>query len=217
MTPFVPKARIERLAADLWRAHRLGPGFDIDDLVEAMDLSFVWLMIPPVGQRTVAAKLWASRRLIVLNEGQRDLLDSNVGFYRFSVAHEIGHWELHAGHLRAGGRDLGLVAAAAGPVGDAEDLMREAVRPLTPSEARQEHQVDLFATYLIAPGDVFRAALASSGCDGWAQTYRLAETLGFSREATIVRLEEDGLGYRDAEGQPKLGRRPMPGQQGLGL
>ena len=216
MTPYVAKARIERLAADLWRAHQLEPGFDIDALVEAMGLSFVWLRVDSV-DRPVAAKLWASRRLIILNEGQRALLDSNVGFYRFSVAHEIGHWELHAAHLRAGGRELGLVAETARPGIPAEDLMREALRSLVPSEARQEHQADLFATYLIAPGDVFRAALATSGCDGWAQTRHLAESLGFSGEATIVRLEEDGLGYRDALGQPKRGRRPLPGQHGLGL
>lgn len=218
MTDFIPRQRIERLAVAYWHRHALRPGFDVDRLVDALDLGLLWEPIPSVDGRDIAAELVADERLIRLNEDQRSLLVGNAGFYRFTVAHEIGHWELHAGDVRAGGD--AMLWDAGEPVRCRRLVFGRDETPslgMSGAEARREHQAHLFASYLLAPTDVFMDAYQSIGCDGWPATLSLAENLELSGQATLVRLAEEGLGHRDENGVPRPGRRPPAGQSLLGL
>ena len=217
MRDFIPRQRLEQRAVEHWRRETLRPDFDIDRLVDRLDLGVVWEPIAAVDGRAVAAELLPDAGLIRLNEDLRGLLDGNRGFYRFTLAHEIGHWEFHCEVVRQEGEVL---------FGDAEPLVcRRLVfgrddppaSHLTAAEARREHQANLFATYLLAPAEVFRIAFRQLGCDGWPATFALAERLGLSAQATLIRLTEEGLGYRDDAGRPRAGRRPPPGQPSLGL
>ena len=82
---------------------------------------------------------------------------------------------------------------------------------------RRERQANLYATYLLAPTEIFRATFREVGCDGWSATYELADRLGLSAQATLIRLIEEGLGHRDLGGMPRQGRAAEPGQASLGL
>lgn len=217
MTDFIPWQRIERRAVEQWHRWNLNAGFDVDWLVDRLDLGVLWEPIAMVDGHKVAAELTPEDGRIRLNVDLRNLLDGNVGFYRFTVAHEIGHWELHCDAVRDDADTL---------FGDVDPLVcRRLVfwrddppsDGMTPGEKRRERQANLYATYLLAPTDIFRAALREVGCDGWSATYALAERLGLSAQATLVRLTEEGLGYRDGDGTPRRGRAPEPGQTSLEL
>lgn len=216
MTTFLPRQHIEARATDHWRRLKLQPGFDIDRLVDVLDLGVLWEPIDPVDGLAVAAELIAEDRQIRINEKLRELLDSNTGFYRFTLAHEIGHWELHCQVVRQGTQQLfetGRLVCQRLVFGrDATPDVR-----LRDAVDRRERQANLYASYLLAPSEPFRAAYREVGCEGWASTYDLADRLGLSVHATLVRLNEEKLGYRDDHGVPHLGQRPVPGQATLGL
>lgn len=217
MNGFIPRQRIELRATEHWRREKLKVGFDIERLLDRLDLGVLWEPIARVRGQNVAAELVPKDGRIRLNEDLRDLLDGNVGFYRFTLAHEIGHWDLHCDAVRDGGERLfedqePLICRRL--VFGRDDLPAE---PLSAGDARRELQANLFATYLLAPTEVFRAAFREVGCDGWPATYALAERLGLSAQATLIRLAEESLGHRDRNGTPRPGRAPEPGQASLGL
>ena len=216
MTEFLTRQRIEQRAVEHWRRERLSAGFDVERLIDRLDLGLLWEPIEPVGGQKVAAELIARDRLVKLNENLRELLDGNTGFYRLTLAHELGHWDLHCAEVRDGSAEL----FADFPTLICRRLVfgrdQQPADVLTQSEGRREHQANLYATYLLAPTEIFRAAFESIGCDGWAATYLLAERLGLSVHATLIRLSEEGLGHRDRAGVPRPGRAPKPGQTTLG-
>ncbi len=217
MKGFIPRQRIERRATEHWRRDGLLAGFDVDRLVDRLDLGLLWEPIAPIDGQVVAAELVAEDGLITLNEDLRPLLDGNVGFYRFTIAHEIGHWDLHCDAVRGGGA---VLFKEGGPLICRRLVFGRDEPPtaqLTATEAQREHQANLYATYLLAPTEVFLKAFRQVGCDGWAATYALAEHLGLSAQATLIRLAEEGLGYRDPDGNPRAGRPPQPGQASFGL
>jgi len=208
---------IERRAVEHWRRLGLKPGFDIEAMVDDLDLGILWEPIEPVDGREVAAELKPARRRILVNEALRGFLDANAGFYRFTLAHEVGHWDLHSEDVRAGSD--ALLDDDSEPtfcrLAFGRDRAPTGLESL--GEARREHQANLFATYLLAPTDIFKAAFRETGCDGWRATLALAERLELSGQATLVRLEEERLAHRDARGIPRPGLRPEPGQGSLGL
>lgn len=216
MSGYIPRQRIEQLAVEHWRRDGLRPGFDVDALVDRLGLGIIYEPIAPDRGHTVAAELLPDDGLIRLNQDLEHLLEGNLGFYRFTLAHELGHWDLHSTAVRT---------AAAPLFGERDYLVcRRLVfgRDDPPAasmgapESQREYQANLFASYLLAPTEVFTQGYRETGCDGWAATYELAEHLGLSVQATIVRLTEEGLGHRDGAGVPRPGRRPSSGQQSLG-
>lgn len=213
MTPFLARQQIEKKAVGYWHKYGLQPGFDIERLVDQLDLGILWESFEPVDGRAIAAELIAGDGLIRLNEDERALLTGNLGFFRFTVAHEIGHWDLHAAEARAD--SVPLLLDLPDRVFCRPVAFGNAVAPssfIPEAEARREHQAHLFASYLLAPTDVFMSAFRSIGCDGWAATLALADGLGLSGQATLVRLSEQGLGHRDSSGIPRPGLQPRPGQ-----
>jgi IrrE N-terminal-like domain len=212
---YIPRQRIEQLAVEHWRRDKLRAGFDVEALVDRLGLGIIYEPIAPDRGQTVAAELLPDDGLIRLNQDLEHLLEGNLGFYRFTLAHELGHWDLHSTAVRT---------AAAPLFGERDHLVcRRLVfgRDDPPAdtlgalEGQREHQANLFSSYLLAPTDVFIARYRETGCDGWRATYALAEHLGLSVQATIVRLTEEGLGHRDDAGVPRPGRRPSSGQQSL--
>lgn len=88
---------------------------------------------------------------------------------RFSIAHEIGHWHLHRGHLMMCRTD-----EIDGPSMTAKGFEREA---------------DSFASALLMPAALFApAALALARRDPWTQVSELARQFGTSLTATAIRM-----------------------------
>jgi hypothetical protein len=93
---------------------------------------------------------------------------------RFTVAHEVGHWELHAG---AGGRDFYCRPA---DVSEVED----------PAARAEETQANRFAAELLMPAERLRRLVRRHG----AAPARLAALLDVSEIAMAWRLYNLGLG-----------------------
>ena len=198
---FIPEARIEARAAELWVRHRLEPGFDVEQLVDDLGLGLVWESIPDGGEGRVLGQLIPDDRLIALNENHLELLDQNNGrLRRFTVGHEIGHWLLHADDVRSGTI----------PLFDGKRIWcRDG------SKMAIERQAEMFSAALLMPRDRVLAALPDAPWSGWSPVYQLAETFVVNATPMIIRLEKFGCAHRDEHGTPVCGRADPPGQGSL--
>ncbi|MGH3382653.1 MAG: ImmA/IrrE family metallo-endopeptidase [Actinoallomurus sp.] len=180
---YVSPARIEELAAEIWRRHRLEPGFDTELLLDELELDLLWETVAEEAGREVLGQLVPELRLVTLNESHRDRLEAKQGrVRRFTLGHEIGHWMLHCGGTptRAGGRP--------------------ACRGESPDS--RERQADMYAAALLMPEDRVLAALPASHWSGWPAVYRLADAFVVTVTAMVRRLEELRCVRRDRTGVP---------------
>lgn len=194
---FIPDRRIEARAADIWRLHRLEPGFDVEQLLDLLGLSLLWDPLPA----DVLGALKAEESLVILNEHRLEDFETNVGLQRFTVAHEIGHSVFHAEDARSGSLPM---------LEGGRTWCRDASR--TPTEV----QADLFASYLLMPTDRLQQALPRASWHGWPTVYRLAETFAVSPTAMIIRLQKANWAHRGHDGVPASGS-PHGADSGQGV
>jgi Zn-dependent peptidase ImmA (M78 family) len=186
---FIPEARIENYAAELWRRHGLEANFDLEVLLDDLKLGLLWDQLP----MNVLGALQAEEHLVILNQDRLPEFQAMRGLERFTIGHEIGHAVLHANDswtatlpLLEGGRTW----------------CRDG------SQDPPEFQANRFASYLLVPTDRLLGLLPTSPWSGWPPVYRLAETFGVTPTAMIVRLEHGRLAHRDGAGAPVSGPRP---------
>lgn len=196
---FIPGAVLDARAAGLWRSHSLDVGFDCESLLDALGLGLLWDVLPEQDAERVLGALIATESRVVLNEAHLEELEANVGLRRFTIAHEVGHWLLHAEAIRAGSIPLAH--------GERTWCRSGATDPV-------ERQAEMFAGRLLLPADRLRGALPGSGWHGWPPVYDLADAFVVTPTAMMVRLDELGLAHRDETGQPRSGR-PVPLGQGV--
>lgn len=164
---YLPVSLIEegslRLLAEYGR--RFGevivPPVPVEELLEShleLQLSFDDLS-KRLGQTDVLGASWIADRAVVIDES----LDPTVhphreGRYRFTVAHEIGHWRLHRALLEADRAQPLLF-------GDAERKPSIVCRGQSRKE-RIEWQADTFAGFLLMPEIMVRTVWRDvCGCD----------------------------------------------------
>jgi hypothetical protein len=197
---FIPEARLESRAADLWRRYHLEPGFDVEALLDTLGLSLLWDDLP----EDVLGALKADEALVILNERRVADFEANPGWERFTACHEVGHWLFHGDRARTGTLP-----------------MLEGGRTWCRDGSRdpEEIQADRFASYVLIPTDRLHPFLPAAPWSGWAPVYRLAERFRVTATAMIVRLERGNWAHRDVTGTPRSGRRPEPdtGQGSLPL
>ena len=199
MARFLANAQIEARASALWRRHGLSVGFDVEQLLDTLDLGTLW---ENDLEAEVLGLLIPGRRLVVINQRHRADFERNPGLYRFTLGHEIGHWLLHCEDARANNMQL---------IDGERTLCRQGSRePI-------EIQAEKFASYLLAPTDELKSRMPRHSWNGWPTVYDLANSFGMSASAMIVRLQEAKLAYRDEEGLPSSGRPTPAGQLDLGL
>lgn len=185
-------------------------------MIDDLDLGLLWTSIPPDDGDPVAAALDRGHRRVLVNEDLRDRFDKYPGLLRFSLAHEAGHWDMHADAYKA--QSSTLFAPADVLMCRSIDLdMTETMAVRHTAPLPRETQASLFASYLLAPSDLLRQLIPEAGCSGWPIVYSIAEHFGMTATALIVRLERDGLAHLDAKRQPRPGRAPMAGQAQLGF
>jgi Zn-dependent peptidase ImmA (M78 family) len=198
---YIPEARIEAHAAELWRTHSLQPGFDAEMLLDQLGLSLLWEELPESRGTKVLGAINLNQAQVILNERHLVDLEANLGLRRFTIGHEIGHWSLHAMAIRSGTLSL---------------MTGERLWCRNGSRQPAEQQADLFASHLLMPTHRLRHDLPKRPWSGWRPIYALAETFSVSATAMIVRLERAGWAHRDEAGEPASGPKAIPGQLRLG-
>ena len=195
--PFIPATVLDSRSADLWRRFRLDPGFDAEVLLDLLELSLLWDTLNEGNGERVLGALLARDRLVILNDRHLAELESNPGLRRFTIAHEVGHWLLHAEAARSGTIPLDH---------DGRTWCRSG------ASEPAERQAEMFAGRLLVPRDRLLAVLPAPAWAGWPPIYELAERFVVTATAMIVRLEELKLAYRDVDGVPRSGRPIQLGQ-----
>lgn len=198
MAKFIADAQIEARAATIWRQHSLAVNFDVEDLLDRLELGTLWEEL----EHEVLGLLIPSQRLVVINQGRRDDFERNQGLYRFTVGHEIGHWVMHCEDDRAGSMQL---------------IEGERTWCRQGSRDPREIQAEKFASFLLAPTDALKAWIPKEAWSGWPTVYKLAGSFGMSATAMIVRMEQAQFAHRDQAGIPRSGRPRQHGQLELGF
>lgn len=213
MVPYLRTVEIERRVRRLWNQHSLTLRFDVERLLDDLDLGLLWIPLEPEDGLIVAAELLPAIRKVCVNENLLALFEQNPPLLRFTLAHEIGHSNLHAAQIASG--------AISEPRAGGGRLSCRQSDFDTPGRAaatfRLEFQANLFASHLLAPEPDLHEQLDRYGCDGWRATNNLARALGMSPTALLVRLLQDGLAHRDTDGSPRPGPSVPAQQISMGL
>jgi IrrE N-terminal-like domain len=198
---FIPRARIDARASDLWLRYNLIPGFDIERLLDQLGLDLLWEEVPDEDGGRLLGQLIPEQQLVVLNERHRGLLEEKGGrLRRYTLGHEVGHWSLHADAVRSGALKL-------------FDGERIWCRDGSPDPA--ERQAEMFAAALLMPRDLLLSAMPKQPWRGWRPVYRLADHFLVNVTPMAIRLEEFGWMHRDEDGSPVSGPRQAVGQGSL--
>ncbi len=198
---FIPEARIEARAVDIWQRHALTPGFDVEALVDDLGLGLAWEpLADEIGAR-VLGQLIPAEKVVVLNERYLPLLEQKEGrLRRYTIGHEIGHWELHSDACRSGTL----------PLFDGKRILCRdgSVNPV-------ERQAEMFSAALLMPRGPLLRALPDPPWVGWPTVYRLADSFLVNVTPMAIRLERLGRMHRNENGDPVSGPQPAPGQETL--
>jgi len=106
--PFLPEKRIEDQAELLlaeWAESHLAvsePPVPIEDILELhLELAFIVADLQTeLGHRDVLGGIWFGDRMIKVDQSlDPSIAPKLLGRYRFTLAHEVGHWRLHRQHL----------------------------------------------------------------------------------------------------------------------
>lgn len=186
---FMPRHEVQSASSELLRTARTQDLWDgeapvpVELIAEALrDLQLDWVALSGGDpDTTLLGALHAGRRKIYLNESQRSLFDETRGLERFTVAHELGHLELHVNRAHQHQAGLGLVDTTA------DVLCRDGDR------RPREFQADLFGATLLMPEDLLRRHVASASTRNWPTVYRLRDRFEVSVTAMKNRLRD--LGY----------------------
>ena len=159
MSDFIPKPRIEAAAMQLLGQYGLKfgeitePPIPIEEIIEChLDLTFDFDdLVTQFGSSDVLGASWLDDKRVVIDESlDPDSHPEKEGRYRFTIAHEVGHWILHAPKILAEKRQPSLF-------GDEKDEPSIVCRSSQNKEP-QEWQADFFAGHLLMPTDFVRAA-----------------------------------------------------------
>ena len=198
---FIPRARINALASDLWQRYSLAPGFDIERLLDQLGLDLLWEEVADEDGGQLLGQLSPEQKLVVLNERHRGLLEEKGGrLRRYTLGHEVGHWTLHADSVRSGTLKL-------------FDGERIWCRNGSPDPI--ERQAEIFSAALLMPKDLLLTALPKAPWRGWRPVYRLANLFLVNVTPMAIRLEELGWMHRDEDGIPVSGPQQAVGQASL--
>lgn len=197
------KEEIERRAADVLmrvQAKRKRPlkwPVDAGHLAEALGLDMDCGEIPPDEQGAIAAMILPSERKIVMNENSLAL---PKGFEESSIAHEIGHWELHI--------DQNVVSQFVelqnnGVATDIEPFLCRSVN----TQQGIEWQAQYFASCLLMPQFKLEEVRRGRDLTNWRHLYAIREELGVTISNLTTRLKDLGWIYI-----PKGSKQIYPGK-----
>jgi hypothetical protein len=201
MSPYLAPAQIEARAAELWRAHELSPGFDIERLLDRIGLGLSWEEIDDRdAEGDVLGQLIPGEATVVVNERHLERLEKDGGAQlRFTIGHEIAHWHLHA----PGG--FGSCPLFDGRTVLCRDGSKESI----------ERQAEMFSAALLMPHELVAETLPTAPWSGWPAVYELAKRFAVSPTAMVVRLQGLQWAHLAEDRTPHSGPEPAPSQGSL--
>ena len=163
---------------------------DVDLLGElTCGLTWDWADIDEPEGTTIWARLVPSARRVDLNERRAATLNRVQGLDRFTRAHEIGHWDLHA--TQPNPQQLSLLEAEPAP---------EVTFCRGRDESWPERQADWYAAALLMPPDLFPAAARRFDLTRWDDMREMKKLCNVSWQALSIRLETFAIPYVDHTG-----------------
>ena len=146
--PWLAKDEIERRARGLLTRYAAfigrpaAPPVPVEELIAFRELHLEFADLEELtGMDDLLGATWVEEQRIIIN---RDLPDQSPGRTAFTMAHELGHWELHRHLVKKAHR-----SGEAGPGFFTRDC--DAGAPI-------ERQADMFAAALLMPEEHVRAA-----------------------------------------------------------
>lgn len=158
--PFLKDTEIEAAALDLlsryaqWKGTPVDRAADVDDIIENfLGIDFAVVDLPTVlrmpGSGVIGATFFAQRKIMI-----DESLEGREGRLSFTLAHELGHWELH--------RAIYEQQMATPSLFDERDVPPPpSIVCRTAKKPRIEIQADRFAAYLLMPAAAVRKAFRS--------------------------------------------------------
>ncbi|MEW5957262.1 MAG: ImmA/IrrE family metallo-endopeptidase [Chloroflexota bacterium] len=199
---FISKAGLEEMANALLDQYAreiepiARPPVPVEKIADfLLELNLEWLDIPDTELAPILAYLDPGSKTIRLNERRLAHFEQYPGTYEFTLAHEIGHYQLH------------VLSNELPP--DHLYLCRD---PQT-GQDRREWQAERFASYLLLPLSLLLPAVEGVNLNRWPALYRLRDQFKVSITALRIRLEELGYLYVTAAGRLYPDRAAAAGEQ----
>lgn len=154
--PYLKPADLDHAAAELlrrygaWKKAVVQPPIDVDEIVEGylgLTLEVVDLKAR-LGMSDVLGATWFDEKRVRIDQS----LEGMEGRFAFTVAHEIGHWQLHRPLYEMDKMTLPLFS-----LGPAEKPTSAVVCRAKEKKAPAEWQADQFAARLLMPAAAVRA------------------------------------------------------------
>ncbi len=192
--PFLTPSQLDQAVAELlrrysaWKGAPARPPIDVEEIVEGfLDLEFLVLDLRSVlGMPDVLGATWFDDGRVCIDQS----IEEKEGRFAFTVAHEVGHWQLHRPLVEMEKVTLPLFAA-----GEDEEPKPAVVCRAREKKAPAEWQADQFAARLLMPASDVRAALRAVHEDG----VPALRGLDASREAGELLPEQRNLADRVRE------------------
>ena len=188
--PYLSKNDLERLANSLLDQFEreiepiVEPPVPVEHIADfLLDLNLEWLEIPDSEEEPILAYLLPSAKTIRLNERRLAYFEQYPGTYEYTLAHEIGHYQLHLLDSEAPTDQTYLCR------------FKQTIKD------RREWQAERFASCLLMPTSLFAPALDGINLQRWPALYQLRDQFQVSITALKIRLEELGYLYVAPNGQ----------------
>lgn len=147
--PFLSDAQLDSAARELlgmyakWQGAPAKPPIDVDNIVEGvLGLDFgITDLKQLLGIDDVLGATWFDHKRVRIDAS----LEGVEGRFAFTVAHELGHWQLHRPHYLLDKSGLGLFTSTPGGSAVPAVVCRNSKKD------RAEHQADGFASRLLMP------------------------------------------------------------------
>jgi len=189
---FWHKHEIENRANDLLQTMQATPKyaprwpFDATRVADFLDLGVVWDRIPADEKGAIAAMILPTEREIIINQ---DVPGLRGGYGESTLAHEIGHWELHINHQAVGRvieRQTGKLEESFQPF-----LCRNTSGVLE----KMEWQAQYFASCLLMPRSILTEKRKGRDLTNYKHLQAMASELGVTVANLKHRLKAIGWIY----------------------
>lgn len=182
---YIPDSEIEVRANNILKRMQETPKYipkwplDATRVAEFLGLDVVWDKIPPDAEGEIAARILPLEHLIEINE---DVLKLPKGYEESTLAHEIGHWELHIDQKAASQFEERIKQ------GDEINMQPFLCRAVSGQLQKMDLQAQRFASYLLMPRYVLEQMAAERDLTKWSHLYAMQKDLGVTITNLKVRL-----------------------------